>query len=137
MALVKWEPFSEFDRFFNDFPSLATREGGWDLSVDLYEEGGNVVAQMNVPGVDPDKLDISVEDNFLRIAGSREDEQEKEDKHYYSKEIRRGGFERVVRLPQDVERKKVEATYDDGVLKVVMPKKEPSDEDKIKVQVKK
>lgn len=137
MALIKWEPFGDLDRFFNELGGQSLSRLGGDLAIDLYEEGGNIVAEMTLPGVDPEKIDVAVEDNFLRISGGREEEKEQKDKHYYSKEIRRGSFERVVRLPDAVDRNKVKAQYEQGVLRVMLPKTTESRENKVKVEVKK
>ena len=57
MPIIKWEPFSELDRFFDERPYISMfPKLGWDLAIDLYEEGGNVVAKMNLPGVKPEEL---------------------------------------------------------------------------------
>lgn len=137
MPIIKWEPFGELDRMFEDFPSVALPKMGWDMAVDVFEEKGNVVAEMNLPGIDPEKINVSVENEYLRISGSREEEKETKEKHYYSKEIRRGSFERVVRLPQDVIKEKVEADYKNGVLRVTFPKAVGAPTGKVKVKVKK
>jgi len=139
MSLIKWEPFDEFDRVFRDIsslPALKMSDVGFDLAVDLYEDGSNLVAEMNLPGLDGDNIDVEVEDNHLRISGRREEVAEKKEKSHYSKEIKRGSFERVVTLPNIVDQGKVEAEYKNGVLKVVMPKKEDGEEKRIKVTVK-
>ena len=62
--------------------------------------------------------------------------EEKKKKNHYTKEIRRGSFERVVQLPHTVEQEKVTAEYKNGVLKIKMPKKERSPDKKVKVEVK-
>ena len=133
--LMRWKPFGE--KFFDlDFPTNTLTKFGWDLAVDVYEKEGNVIAEMSLPGIDPEKVDITVEDDYLKVSGSREEKKETEEKDYYSKEIRRGAFERTVRLPHVVKKEKAEAEYKDGVLKIVLPK----DEKKIgslKVKVKK
>lgn len=141
MELIKWEPMSEFERFFDNrffpaisFPSISSKFG-WDLAVDLYEEKGNVVAKMTLPGIDPEGLDISVEGDFLRISGRREEETETKEKDYYSKEIRRGSFSRTVGLPRSVDASKVAAEYTDGVLKVMMPIMKRKEEKAVKVKV--
>lgn len=137
MSLIKWEPFGDIDRFFEDFPSFPRQDKfGWDLAVDVYEKDNNVIAEMNLPGIDPDNIDISVEDNYLRVSGSREESKEEKDKQYYSKEIKRGSFERAVRLPDAVEKDKVKAEYDNGELTITLPKAPASKTEKIKVQVK-
>lgn len=138
MAIIKWEPFNDLDRFFGDFPSMNLPKISFDLAVDLYEEKGNVVAKMNLPGIDPEKIDVRVEGGYLHVSGSREEEKEEKDKHYYRQEIRRGSFERAVRLPEGVQRDNVTAEYESGVLKVTLPKKAGGEkEGKVTVTVKK
>lgn len=137
--LMKWEPFKEVERFFGeDFPFLPMvpkPKMGWDMAVDVYEEKGNVVAEMNLPGIEPEKLNITVKDGYLKITGAREEEKEKKETNFYYKEIKRGEFERFVKLPVDVKADKADAQYKKGVLKVILPKKEDVKEEKIKVQV--
>lgn len=135
MALVKWQPFREVDSFFDNFPALPRFE--LDLAVDVYEESGNVIAKLNLPGIDPQKIDVEVEDHHLRISGTREEEKEEKTKHYYSKEIRRGSFERIVPLPCAVKKDKVTAEYKNGELKVTLPKMEKDKSGKVKIEVKK
>ncbi len=135
MALIKWEPFGDIDRFFEDFPAFPKL--GWDLAVDVYEKDNNIVTKMNLPGIDSEKIDISVEDNYLRVSGSREESKEEKKKHYYSKEIKRGSFERVVRLPDAVQRDKVNAEYKNGELTITLPKVVATKAGKVKVRVKK
>ena len=137
MSLIKWEPFGEIDRFFDDFPQRGIRSIGRDMAVDLYEEDGNIVAEMNISGVDPEKVNVSVEGDYLRIIGSREEEKEENKKYFYSKEISRGSFERTIHIPERVDNAKVEAEYADGMLKVVMPKNKEERRDKIQVKIKK
>lgn len=137
MSIIKWEPFGEIDRFFNDFPSQQIAHFGRDMAVDLYEEGDTLVAEMSVPGIDPEKIDITVQNGYLSISGTREEQSEHKDKQFYSKEISRGSFERTLRLPQVVDEDAVEAEYDDGVLKVIMPKADGKNKEKRKIAVKK
>jgi HSP20 family protein len=136
-TLMKWEPFKEVERFFGeDFPFLPIvpkPRMGWDMAVDVYEEKGNIIAEMTVPGIDPEKLDITVKDGYLRIFGTREEEKEKKDKDFFYKEIKRGEFERLVKLPVAVKTEKAEAQYTKGVLKVILPKTDVVKEEKIKV----
>lgn len=139
MSLIKWEPFDEFDRFFRDAGALAPVRGGhigFDLACDVYEDGKDLVAEMNLPGLRGEDIDIELTDNHLRISGKREEIQEKKEKNHYSKEISRGSFERVIALPMQVDAGHVEAEYEKGVLKVRMQKREQAPEEKIKVKVK-
>ncbi len=138
MSLIRWEPFDEFDRFFRDLQSITPSRGtglGYDTAVDVYEDGNDLIAEMNIPGLNAEDIDVEVEDNYLRIAGQREEVQEKKEKSHYQKEIRRGSFDRVVHLPDMVEQDQVQATYQDGVLTVRMPKRAAEQDKKVKVQV--
>jgi len=125
----------EIDNVFDSLPTLT--KFGVDLAVDVYEKDENIIAEMNLPGIDPDKIDVSVENNYLRISGSREESKEEKKKHYYSKEIKRGSFERMVRLPNKVEEDKVSAEFKNGELVVTLPKAEESSSEKVKINVKK
>lgn len=137
MNLVKWEPFKDIERFFTEefYPTLWMAKPGWDLAVDVYEEKGNIVAEMNLPGINPEKLEISVHDEYLKIFGTREEERESKEKSYYSKEIKRGAFERLVKLPTKVKVDKAEAKFKDGTLRIILPKMEDEKTEKIKVQI--
>jgi HSP20 family protein len=138
MAIIKWEPFDEVDSFFEDFPIQSINKIGLDLAVDLYEENENIIAKMNLPGVNPDKINISVENNMLHVSGAHEEEKEEKKKHYYHKEIKKGSFERVVSLPQVIKNEGVSAEYKHGVLKIILPKtKKEEPAHKIKIEVKK
>lgn len=121
MSLMKWEPFKEMEPFF-DLLETWPRARSWDLAVDVYEDGNNLVAELNAPGVDPAKVDISINDGYLMISGSRERSEEKKGKNYYSKEIQHGSFSRSVWLPYAVDDSATSASYRDGVLKVTMPR---------------
>lgn len=135
MSLIKWEPFTDLENMFDSFHKFP--KFGGDLAVDVYEKDNNIIAEMNLPGTDPDKINISVENNYLCITGSREDSKEEVKKHYYSKEIRRGTFERVVHLPSKVEEDKVTAEFKNGELTITMPKAKEVGSGKIKIEVKK
>ena len=140
MQIIKWEPFKEVDRFFDDrfFPPFsALTKLGLDMAVDTYEEKGNIIAKINLPGIKSNELDIAIEDDMLTISGRREEEKETDKKNYYTKEIRRGSFLRSVRLPKAVNANKAEATYDNGELKITMPVLAGSKEKAVKVKINK
>lgn len=140
MNIIKWEPFKEIDRLFDDrsffsFPQFSRL--GLDLAVDVFEEKGKVIAKMSLPGVKPEELDLSLEDDALTISGEREEEKETEEKEYYSKEIRRGSFSRSVSLPVSVDASKAQAEYKDGMLVVTMPAIAGAKQKAVKVEIKK
>lgn len=137
MAIIKWSPISDLDRLLaDDFPTLRIAKFGEGLAIDLYEENNEVIAEMHLAGIDPEKLDISVEDNYLRIAGAKEEKKEEEKKNYYYKEIQRGAFERTVRLPARVKGAEAKAVYENGILKVTIPKSEETKK-KVEIEIKK
>ncbi len=133
MAIVKWEPFGELDHFFNDLSLSGFSNIGKDIAIDLYEDGDSIIAEMSTPGIDPDKIEVTVENGYMRVHGTREEEKENKDKQFYSKEIRRGTFERIINLPEPVNEDGVEAEYKDGILKVKMPKLGEKKKEKIKI----
>ncbi|PIP30283.1 heat-shock protein Hsp20 [bacterium (Candidatus Howlettbacteria) CG23_combo_of_CG06-09_8_20_14_all_37_9] len=132
MAIVRWRPFDVGQFLTEDFPTIKVPRFVGDLAVDVYEKDNKVVAEMGIPGIDPKNLDITIEENYIRIAGSREEVKEEEKKNYYYKEIQRGSFERTIRLPSPVKKEQADAVYEDGTLKITIPKME---ETKAKVQV--
>lgn len=123
MPLIPWHS-DEFDRMFGDewFLPVLRRDAKFEPLLDLSEDEKNLVAEVSLPDADPDKIEVSVEDQMLRIAGSTEEENEEKEKGYWRREIRRGSFERAVRLPVPVDEDKVRARYAKGVLTVTMPK---------------
>lgn len=95
------------------------------------------MAEMNLPGINPDNIEVSVEDSCLKVSSSREDSKKEKKKHYYSKEVKRGSFERIVRLPSSVQRDKILAEFKNGELTITLPKSKESNSNKIKIEVNK
>lgn len=126
MPIIKWKPFPEVEDLFEEFPFSSFRVHTWDLATNVYEDNGNVIVKMHLPGIDLDQIDIKAEDNYLCIAGSREQDKKVKNKHHYHKEIKYGSFERVIELPCPIIGEKAEAELKDGVLAVTLPKKEKS-----------
>ncbi len=133
MAIIRWKPLADIDKFFEDF-NVLQHQVGRDLATDVYEENGNVIVEMHVAGINPDKVDIVVEGDHLRVTGSREEKKEMEDRDYYAKEIRRGSFERTIHLPAAVNREKTRAEVHEGVLKITLPKLNNGKSHKIAVE---
>ncbi len=130
MAIIKWSPFfpelsgfEDMDKAFSDLmPSLRGGQAGFTPAVDMYEDKNSVIVETQLAGIDPDKVDIAIENDVLSIKGESEKKSEVEDKNYYRKEIRRGGFYRSVPLPTHVIGEKASAVAADGVLKISIPK---------------
>jgi len=132
MSLVKWEPF----KLFEDFPLLPlTPFRALDFPVDVYEEKGNMIAEVSLPGMKLEDISVTFENGNLKVAAKREEEKETKGKDFFCKEIKRGTFERIIALPTNVKTEKTEAHYANGVLRILMPMIEPPKVEKIKVTV--
>ena len=132
MAIIRWNPWAEldnFDRFF-DMPSH-----GFMPAMDVYEDKENVYVESPLAGVDPEKVNITIEDNVLKIEGSMEKKSEVDEKNYYRKEVRAGSFYRNVTLPSRVQANKAEANFHNGMLKIKIPKTEEVKPKKVPVKV--
>jgi len=139
MSLIPWRPFSDMDKFFGDddwFLPIVPRWETGKPAMDVYETDKEVIAEVSLPGVDPEKVEVSVEDDILKVSGGMEEKKEEKEKGYWRKEIRKGSFERMVKLPVAVKENAVDATYEKGVLKIVMPKAETKATPKVKIKVK-
>ncbi len=123
MPLIPYEPFKEIERFFDNddwFFPVTKRESGPEM--DVYETEENIIAEISAPGMSSEDMKVNISEGVLRVRGEKKEETEDEDKGYYRKEIKRGSFERAVRLPSNVDEDNVKATYEDGILKVEIPK---------------
>ena len=114
--------------------ALAERE--WVPNVDMYDREKEVVVEVELPGVDRDSIDVSVQDSILSIRAERKAPKDIPDEAYYCCERPRGTFFRTVQLPAEVDPQKVEATYADGILRLVLGKKPEILPKKIEIKVK-
>lgn len=140
MSLIKWSPnlpFEDFDSMFEGMmPSMMKGLQGFMPAVDVYETKKDVMVELSVPHIDPEKVDISIENNVLHVKGSTEKKTEVEDKDYYRREIRSGSFYRTIPMPTAVIGDKASAIHEDGVLKISIPKVvEGESKKQIKVKV--
>ncbi len=138
MSLIPWKPFQDVRDFFDDedwfFPVFSKRSAEPDM--DVYETERDVVAEISVPDFDPKNIDILVQDGVLRVSGKEEEKKEDKKKGYWKKEIKRGSFERMVRVPVPVNGEKTDAVYESGVLKISMPKKKITEKNNEKIKIK-
>jgi len=141
-SLIKWtpfiEPFEDAEKIFSDFmPTLRSGQGPFMPAVDMYEDKDNVIVETQLAGINPDNVNISIENDILCIKGEGEKKSEVDEKNYYRKEIRRGSFYRSVALPAHVLGDKANAVAEDGVLKIIIPKAEETKPKTIKITTKK
>ena len=105
---------------------LRTNEvvGSWNLALDVAEKGDVFTVKASLPGISPDDLNVTLEDNVLTIQGEVKEDELIEENSYHIRERRYGSFSRSVRFPVPVEGEKVEAEYENGVLTLSIPKAE-------------
>ena len=145
MAVVRWDPFRDLstlqdrmNRLFddagrgwrNDEPSATT---SWSPSVDIFETEGEIVVKAELPGMDRKDIVLNLEKNVLTLKGERRFEKETKDDNYHRIERSYGSFSRAFSIPATVEEDKIRAEYKDGVLRIVLPKKEQAKAKQIRI----
>jgi HSP20 family protein len=139
-------PFRDFDRmrrdmdrlwgsFFERRPVKFEEDGEYLPVLDLSETNNELVVKCEVPGMDPKDIDISLSDGMLTIKGEKKQEREENEENYHLVERTYGTFTRSVQLPKGVQHDKVNASYKNGVLNIVLPKSEEARKKEIKVKV--
>ncbi|MGQ9675241.1 MAG: Hsp20/alpha crystallin family protein [Chloroflexota bacterium] len=148
MSIVRWDPFGELvtlreamnrlleDSFVRPSSAVATVAGGRLFPVDVYQTENEYVVKATLPGVKPEDVDISVSDGILTIKGEIKEEQEVKRENYLLQERRFGSFHRELTLPVEVEADKAEATFENGILSLKLPKAERVKPKTIKVVTK-
>lgn len=124
--LERWFPRIPIPRV----PALRTPR------IDIYETNGEVVAEVELPGVNPKNIEVEVKDNVLTVEAKVEEKKEEKKRGYYKKEISAGYYKRSVPLPVEVIGEKADATYEEGILKIVIPKKKPAEKEEKKIKIK-
>jgi len=114
----------QFDRLFDDFAIPMRRFGNGDLmpDTDYAETDKAITVTAELPGVDPKNVEITFGDGMLSIRGEKKSEREEEKADYWLSERSFGSFERIMRIPSDVDADKVKAQFSNGVLTVTLPK---------------
>ena len=144
-------PFSslrdELNRLFYDFehewlPNSTNKNVSSDgdafnrrfiPAIDVIDNPKELVVKAAVPGLKPNDIELSVENNILSIHGKSEDEKEAKTDNYYHREIRSGSYYRQIKLPAEVESEKANAKFDNGILEVTLPKVEKVTRHQIKI----
>lgn len=146
MSIVKWSPLKEIeeirkemDRLFEEFLSPVRRrravatEGVISPNVDIFERGREVVIQVELPGVNKDEVDLTITDDRLIIKGEIKKPEGISEDDYILNERSYGPFSRTVNLPTDVDKSSVKANIKNGLLEIVVLRKEESKPREIKI----
>jgi HSP20 family protein len=141
-SIIKWapffEPFEEIEKTFSDYsPMLRNSQSGFVPAVDVYEDKDSVIVETQLAGIEPDKVQVSIENDILCIKGESEKKSEVDDKNYYRKEIRRGSFYRSIQLPAHVSADNASAVAEAGILKIIIPKAKEGKVKNIEIKTKK
>ena len=143
-SLVRWEPFNDLislrdamDRLFEESfirPSRSLEAVSTNpLPVDMFETDEAVVIKASVPGVNPQDIEVTVQGDTLNIKGESKGEEEVERENYYYREVRYGSFNRALSLPAGIDADKAEASFENGVLTLTLPKAEEVKPKSIKI----
>jgi len=146
MAIIRWDPFRDLvtlrdrmNRLFEDAVSTARSEekdmisSSWAPAVDIYEDEKQLVLTAEIPGISEKDIDIKIEDNTLSIHGERKLEKETNEENYHRIERAYGSFYRSFSLPNHIDQDKIQAEHENGVLRIIMPKKPEFQPRKVKI----
>jgi HSP20 family protein len=142
--LTRWDPFQEMlnlrrtvDRLFDNVsPDREWAQPSmWGLAVDMVENKDDFVVKASIPGINPDDLDISYSDDTLTIKGEIKEDKDVKQDQYHLRERRYGTFMRSVTLPTRIKGDAIEASYQNGVVTLRLPKAEEVKPKRIAIKV--
>jgi HSP20 family protein len=153
MAIERWRPWDEFremERWMDEMMRrplatwrrpltwwrVPTEAVGWVPGVEMYEKADKFIVRAELPGMKKEEIDVSVVGDTLTISGERKAETEVKDEDYYRCELCYGKFSRSVGLPTAVNATKVDASYENGILEITLPKVEAVKPKRITVKTK-
>ncbi|MCX7927705.1 MAG: Hsp20/alpha crystallin family protein [Candidatus Omnitrophica bacterium] len=144
-----WDPFADLERIQREMNRLfnltlaqetsrhvGLLDGAWIPAIDIYDSKDNLLVKADIPGLTKDDIEVTVQGDTLFIKGEKKQDKDIKEKDYIRTERFYGAFQRAIRLPVEVQADKVEATYKNGVLEVVLPKSEKAKPKQIKLEIK-
>jgi HSP20 family protein len=137
--ITRINPFRELAGFlenFSDVNTVADNQqafGTFVPAVDVYEDEHSLTLKLEVPGLNQEDINVTLENNTLTVSGERKFEKEEKEENFHRIERRYGSFTRTFRLPNTVDSEKVEAGYDKGVLKITLAKRAEAKPKTIKI----
>jgi HSP20 family protein len=142
MVMQRWDPFRDLrqmdetmNRLWRGFGGAPAGTEDWNISLDVVQRSDEVVVKASIPGVKPEAIDLAIEDNILTLRADRKPDFEDEKSVYLVQERPTGSFYRALRLPETVDSNKVQSTYENGVLTIVLPKAEEKKKKQIKIHI--
>ncbi len=132
------DPWSEFQRIENEMNRVLSRYVSPSTSdfpaVNIWADGEETMVTTEIPGIDPDTIDISVIGKTLMIKGNREPEKPDEGSSYHRRERWYGQFTKTIELPFNIEAEKVSAKFFNGILTIRLPRAEAEKPKKISIK---
>ena len=147
MAVLKWDPFRDLNMLQGRMNQLFDSAGRgwrdnepsatttWSPAVDIYETESAIVVKAELPGMERKDITLNLENNVLTLRGERRFEKETKEENYHRIERSYGGFSRAFSIPATVNEEKIQADYKDGVLKILLPKKDQAKPKQIQISV--
>ncbi len=135
MKIVRWNPRVNHMRHFNEFERLMERPMHRGLPLDVTENEEGYVVKASVAGINPEDVEITIEENVLSIKGEFSQEDETEEENYLMRERHTGSFGRGIRFPVEVNADAVDANYENGVLTLNVPKVEEIKPKRVEIKV--
>jgi HSP20 family protein len=139
-SLVPWTPYNELEAMRRQMTTLFTGKPEdarefWTPAVDIFEDDHSYIFRAELPEVKKSDVDVQLENGLLTIAGERKAEKEQAIRRVHRIERAYGAFLRTFELPSDVDPERVEATFKEGVLTVVIHKADHAKPRKVEVKV--
>jgi HSP20 family protein len=147
MGVMRWDPFRDLLSIQDEMNQVFRRaigQGGqsepgegralWAPALDISERKDAYLVTVEVPGVKPEDLDVTLEDGVLTVQGRREATRDSSDQQYHRVERRYGAFRRTVTLPTRTKAEAIEASFENGVLEIIVPKAEEARPRKIEIR---
>ncbi len=142
MAIQVWDPFRELrqmedniNRLWRGFnPAQQAGAEDWNVLIDVIKKPEEILVKASLPGMSPDDIELSVEDNVLTLRAERKAE-ESDQSGYLLRERPTGSFYRALRLPGDIDTERIHSSYEQGVLTVALPLAEEKKRKQIKINI--
>ena len=125
------------DLFFRKEPFLTGSMRTFQPDIDISETDEAFIVKGEIPGIDPENLDVSITGQVLTIKGEKKEEKEEKQEGIHTKERRFGSFSRSFSIPCEIDEEKIDAKFDKGVLTLTLPKAEVTKKKPIQIEVKK
>jgi HSP20 family protein len=116
------ENMDRLHRSFGHGEGEAGNVENWAIPLDVVQQGDNIIVKASVPGVNPEDLDVSIENDVLIIKGQTKEERGHQEGNYLMRERRSGSFYRALRLPDTVDSDQAQPHYEHGVLSITFPR---------------